>query len=92
MCSANSGKSGGDEYGAWSNCQELQTKQLKAPASAGYPTLSELTWSKSGSTWTFTRAWVDAENSFGANIRTYFNCTVTDVGGGQVDVRVTPAS
>ena len=48
---------------------------LKAPASAGYPMLGELEVERVGTTYTFPYAWVDAQNSFGAQIRTYFTCT-----------------
>jgi hypothetical protein len=79
-----------DEYDAWVACQNLQSEQLKAPATAGYPLVSELDWSKSGNTWTFTRAWVDAENSFGGQVRTFFTCTVT-LNGDTFSTRVRPA-
>lgn len=78
-----------NEYGAWGNCKEKMDAMLKAPASAGYPTLNELKWSKAGSTWTI-NGWVDSENGFGAKIRTQFVCTVKDVGGGKVNVSIDP--
>lgn len=79
-----------DEYDAWQNCKAQMDKGLKAPATAGYPMVSELTWSGAAGKWTFTRAWVDSENSFGAKVRTYFDCTVTETGSDTVRVQVTP--
>jgi hypothetical protein len=54
-------------------CKELVSKQLKAPSTATYTDsskpigLSDLVWN----------SFVDAENSFGAKIRTNFACTYT---------------
>lgn len=76
-----------NESTAWSLCKTKMSGRLKAPATAGYPMLSELNWTKSGSTYTFP-AWVDAENSFGAQIRTRFTCTATDTHDGMFTVSV----
>lgn len=70
--------SGDQSIGAWILCQERMDSTLKAPASAGYPLISELSVQKVGTTYTFPRAWVDAQNSFGAQIRTFFSCTAID--------------
>lgn len=64
--------------GAWIACQQRMDANLKAPASAGYPLVSELEVEQAGTTYTFPLAWVDAENSFGAQIRTFFTCTAIE--------------
>jgi hypothetical protein len=74
--------------GAWIACQQRMDANLKAPASAGYPLISELAVDKVGTTYTFPSAWVDAQNSFGAQIRTFFSCTAIDYGDSW-SVRVT---
>jgi hypothetical protein len=76
--------------GAWVMCQSRMNDFLKAPASAGYPLISELDYSSNGGTFIFPRAWVDAQNSFGAQIRTFFSCTATNTGGDSWTVSVTP--
>lgn len=69
--------SNADEVGAWVACQMKVDDLLKAPATAGYPLISSLQYSSDGNTYSFPRAWVDAENSFGAEIRTFFSCDAT---------------
>ena len=64
--SSNSG-----QYEAIAQCEARIENLLKAPATADFETSA----SGSGSTWTVTGS-VDAENSFGALIRSTFQCTV----------------
>ncbi len=78
----------GDEYEAWDVCQQNVDKRLKAPATAGYPMRSEFDIIRAGETYRM-RAWVDSENSFGAQIRTYFTCEVTHTTGDYYETRVT---
>lgn len=64
-------------YSARSVCEDAVKNQLKAPATAGFEWLTEtakgtLTYELIGS--------VDAENGFGALIRTQFSCTATLTG------------
>ena len=49
---------------------------------------SEFRTTQSGKTFTM-NAWVDAENGFGAQVRTNFTCVATDVGGGNFRVTAT---
>lgn len=66
-----------DEVEARTQCEDLVKQQLKSPKSADFPWLN--------SEWKYTpivdgykvESYVDAENSFGAQIRGYFGCTVT---------------
>ena len=72
----------GSKAGAWDVCSQFLIDRLKAPATAdiaeyGDPDTSV---SKSGKTYTVV-AFVDAENSFGANIRTDYICTVRYTSG-----------
>lgn len=76
MCDGGgSGSSAGNEYGAKDACHQWIKDQLKSPASADF----------SGETvsgddpWTITGS-VDAENSFGANLRKSWTCTVSTSG------------
>ena len=58
---------------ARSTCQEWVKQQLKAPGSADFGGQSA-TGSGQGP-WTIT-GWVDAQNSFGAKLRTNWTCSV----------------
>jgi len=68
------------KYAAYVMCQEFVKDRLRAPATADFPVLSEARWSKSdGDRWRF-EAHVDAQNAFGAVIRTRFHCVVKYAG------------
>jgi hypothetical protein len=87
------GGGGGDsaaslEAGAWVVCKDQVTSQLKSPATAGFPMMSEFNINTSGSTYTM-NAWVDSENGFGAQIRTGFTCKAVHTGGDSYRVTVT---
>lgn len=77
---------GADEIQAWFACQDNMDTRLKSPSTALYPT--EPDYQISGKTYTFSRAWVDAENEFGADVRTYFRCTATYLGNDQWSVSI----
>lgn len=68
-----------DKYGAQDVCEQFVEKRLKAPASAEY---ENTTTSEAGGQWTV-EGDVDAENSFGAQIRNHYVCVVepTDAEG-----------
>lgn len=57
-------------------CEQFIERELKAPATAEY---ADPTTSKDGATYTVSGA-VDSENSFGAKVRSQYNCIVTDAG------------
>lgn len=62
-------------------CAEFVERRLKSPASADFPNYFSAPSMVSGDAPTYTvRSYVDSENGFGANIRTRFTCTVTDIG------------
>jgi hypothetical protein len=60
-------------YEAESICEQFIDDRLKAPASADYTFTATI---ESAGTWT-ARGHVDAENGFGAQIRSEFRCKVT---------------
>jgi len=84
QCGGNGGSSGrtgttrdtGDAVGAWVICQQFLEDRLTAPATAEYPSgYSQYTSSLGGGRFRVD-AYVDAENGFGALVRTDFVCTV----------------
>ncbi|MDP1877964.1 MAG: DUF2510 domain-containing protein [Actinomycetota bacterium] len=79
----------GDPVMAWIMCQEEMSSLLKAPATAGYPLSNEFQIRQTENKYDM-EAWVDAENGFGANIRTYFGCRAVYVGNEQWKILVTP--
>jgi hypothetical protein len=66
-----SSSSNSGQYEAIAQCEARIENLLKAPATADFETSA----TGSGSTWTVNGS-VDAENSFGALIRSTFQCTV----------------
>lgn len=67
----------------WRACKDQVTAQLKAPSTADFPWRSDVNVVKTGELTYSVVAFVDAENSFGANVRTTFRCTAS-VSGGRV--------
>lgn len=65
-----------DGTGAWVMCQEFVKDRLKAPASAEFPWASEDRWKHLGDGKYLVNGYVDAQNAFGAKLRTNFVCTV----------------
>lgn len=65
-----------DEFLAQADCESFVKKNLKAPSSADFAPHRELHITGSGTgPWTVV-GYVDAQNSFGAKIRSTFTCTV----------------
>jgi len=64
-----------DELDAYLACQGFMNDRLRAPATAKYPLLTSVDWARESNVWGF-EAYVDAENAFGAKLRTRFNCRV----------------
>jgi hypothetical protein len=60
----------------WRICQERTSAELKAPASAAFPSYDEHAISHSGALWSVD-SYVDAQNSFGAQLRTRYTCTAS---------------
>lgn len=67
-------------FAVQSVCEDFVKDRLKAPATAGFPLNSDWTINQTADTWT-ARSHVDAQNSFGAQVRTQFTCTVRHVQG-----------
>jgi hypothetical protein len=61
-------------YTVWRICRERVSAELKAPSTADFPSYSEQAISHSGALWTV-NSYVDAQNSFGAKLRTRYTCT-----------------
>ena len=76
--SSGSGGDGRDEIGASIVCEDFVKDRLKAPSTADFPSYSDYTITGSGDDYTV-EGYVDAENGFGAMIRTDWTCTVRAV-------------
>jgi hypothetical protein len=79
--SSDSGSSGQprpehDALSAWVMCQQFIEERLKAPKSADFPAGYDRFTTDLGDGRYRVKAYVDAQNSFGAEIRTNFECTV----------------
>jgi hypothetical protein len=66
---------------AWTVCEQFVTGRLKAPSTAKFPWMSRDYVSELGAGKFRVKAHVDAQNSFGAMLRTRFDCTVTHIEG-----------
>ena len=62
-------------------CDAFVKRMLVAPSTADFPPTSKMSIIQAGNNFTVT-GYVDAENSFGAMVRTRFICDVTYKGGG----------
>lgn len=74
---------GSDEGGpgdAYRACERAVEASLRAPATADFSGVSGSEISDQGGGLWDVVGYVDAENGFGANIRTDFTCTVRDTG------------
>lgn len=63
-------------YTVWRVCQERISTELKAPATAEFPSYDERAITHSAALWTVD-SYVDAQNSFGAKLRTRYSCTAS---------------
>lgn len=70
--SQSSSQSSGDVHGAWVYMQFFVEKRLKSPKSADFPFDGYRNVSELGRGRYRVNSYVDAQNSFGANIRTHF--------------------
>jgi hypothetical protein len=79
---------GPDDAGASVACRDFVSRQLKAPATAEFA--DDYEFDGEGDDYTI-RSYVDAENSFGARIRTSYTCKVHYTGNNEwslVDLQV----
>lgn len=72
----------GSEIGAMIACESFVEDQLRAPATASFPPARDADITHDGEDRYRVRAHVDAENAFGATVRTSFICEVTRVDDG----------
>lgn len=61
-----------DKYGAYSASVEFVSRQLKSPASAEFSGINETEITETGNCAFTVKGFVDAQNSFGAKIRTTY--------------------
>ncbi|WP_142459659.1 hypothetical protein [Geodermatophilus aquaeductus] len=66
---------GRDEIGAGVACEEFVKRQLRAPATADFPNFQEYVVTGSGDQYTV-QGYVDAQNGFGALIRSDWSCSI----------------
>ncbi len=69
--------SSGDEGGAIAYCHQFVEQQLKSPSSADFPSNSEHTVTELGEQQWRVSSYVDADNSFGASLRTNWTCEIS---------------
>src|SRR4030042_1131474 len=74
--SDNGGKSGPDKSGAFVMSQDFVKKQLKAPSTADFPWYDDSFVTDLGGGRYIVSAYVDAQNSFGAQIRSNYTCVL----------------
>jgi len=79
--SCDSGSSGPDEFGAFYISKQFVEKRLKAPSTADFCSYSDATVTDLGGGRFKVIAYVDAQNSFGAKIRTNYTCVVKSTDG-----------
>lgn len=65
---------------AYIQCQLHVQDKLKAPSSADFPASSSTNIQDAGNNTFEIRSYVDAQNSFGAKLRTYFFCKIQYTG------------
>lgn len=71
------GKSDSREMDAWVCAKEVVRQNLKSPSSAKFCTYPEATIKDKGNNEYMITGWMDADNSFGASVRTDFTVTLT---------------
>jgi hypothetical protein len=70
----------GDDYSAALMCQKFVTDKLVAPSTAKFPALRDQRIEEYNETTWIVWAYVDAQNRFGATIRTRYWCEVEYIG------------
>lgn len=73
------GGDGRDEIGAKVVCEQFIEDRLKSPSSADFQNSGEYIVTGSGATYTV-QGYVEADNSFGASLRSNWTCTVHEEG------------
>jgi len=75
MCSSGGGGGSSDNSRAFVLAQSAVREQLRAPSTAEFASMRDSTITSTGNTYTV-KSYVDAENAFGAKIRTAFTVRV----------------
>lgn len=70
-----------DDIGAWIVTEKFVKRRLKSPSTAEFPSMTDADITQTGKKFEIS-SYVDAQNSFGAQIRKDFNITVEYAGGG----------
>lgn len=65
-----------NESMAWVMCQDFVERRLRAPGTASFPWSTSIQTAYLGGGRFRIRAYVDAENAFGGEVRTHFTCTI----------------
>lgn len=68
---------GGDEDGAIAYCHQFVEDRLKSPDSADFPSFPDHDVTETGTMQWRVSSYVDAENSFGASLRTDWTCEIS---------------
>lgn len=80
-CDTGDGSSGMDQtardFMAYDACKDAVSQQLKAPGSADFQGSTSVDYRTTGGDNIIVIGYVDAENSFGAKLRTDFTCTTS---------------
>jgi hypothetical protein len=63
------------DFMAYDACTDAVSQQLKAPGSADFQGKLDVDYDNSGNGDITVVGWVDAENSFGAKLRTHWTCS-----------------
>lgn len=77
----------GDRYGAFTVCQDQVSAQLRSPSTADFASIVESNVNGSRGIW-HVSSYVDAQNGFGAMIRTSWTCTAIHQSGDRYKVTV----
>lgn len=64
-----------NELDAYAACKHFVRQHLRAPRTAKFPMITEVDWASENDLWGI-EGYVDAENTFGAKVREYYNCQV----------------
>lgn len=77
------GQDEGDAVGAYVICKDFVRDRLRAPRGARFPSVSRAGVDELGGNSWKVRAWVDAENAFGPEVRAKWECVVVYAGDGE---------
>lgn len=79
LAACGGGSDTGAQVGAYRSCERAVGTQLKAPSTADFSGYSHSDISATGSTYSV-HGYVDSENSFGAKVRSDWDCRVRSTG------------